>query len=46
MYGRQGKCIQGFDGETWVKESTEDRGLVGRIILKLFFKNRDRVTWT
>ena len=29
-----------------MKESTEDRGLVGRIILKLFFKNRDRVTWT
>jgi hypothetical protein len=41
MYGGQERCIQGFGGETRGKETIEDLGVDGRIILKWIFKTWD-----
>jgi hypothetical protein len=37
-YGRQERCMQGFDGETRGKENTWKIDVDGRIIFKLIFK--------
>ena len=46
-YGGKARRIQGFDGETWGKESNwGDPGVDGKIILRLIFRKWDVGVWT
>jgi hypothetical protein len=43
MYEEKDKCMQGFGGETLRERiHLEDLGVVGRIVLKLIFKKREK----
>jgi len=46
-YGVEGRCIQGFGGETpRGKDHVQDLDVDGKIILKWIFKRWNEETWT
>jgi hypothetical protein len=45
VHGREGKCIDGFGGDTSKRDFLHDLDVDGRIILKWILKQQDGRAW-